>query len=390
MSILREVRGRPALPVARDKGMRFSAILLDPCAFACCLSLAQGQSPTGQTPDVGYTGAFISSFQVTSVASSVTEGSQTTVSAEPLAGPPPEVHGSDSSGDPCGGLDNFRRALCDECPTWSLQSFVSYDSWRGISDDSWQNNGINVGANFGTRLGPISDATGVGFQIGGSVGVYDWSGTEYHSDVETQGFITYGLFRRPITESGWTAGFVQDWMLNDHFGQFSEDPTLSQLRAQVGYATSASNEIGLWGAARVLGATRDVNGVGSTTWRPIVQLNLYWHHKWQVGGADTSIWIGIPEQDRLGGSGSLGEYLAGASATVPLNDRFALFTLVTYMHPSSGPSPNGAEEESWNFTVGVSFTPGRETRSGTVESRSWMPLMPLGNNGYFLVDTNQH
>jgi hypothetical protein len=179
-------------------------------------------------------------------------------------------------------------------------------------------------------------------------------------------------------------------MLNDHFGQFAEDPTLSQLRAQVGYATSATNEIGLWGAARVLGATRDVSWVGSTTWRPIDQLNLYWHHKWQAGGADTSIWFGIPEQDQLGQSGTLGEYLAGASATVPLNDRFALFTLVTYMHPSSRPGPDGAEEEAWNFTIGVSIYPACDSRSSTVAGRSWKPLMPLANNGYFLVDTNQH
>jgi hypothetical protein len=391
------------------RGMRFSALLLAPFAFACCVGLAGGQPSVegappvsgaadagdrpwvlSSTPDEGCSGTFYASFRVTPAADSVNESSQPMVSPESSPGPTTDVHGFYPGDDRCGGLDDFHRALCQECPTWSLQTFVSYDSWRGISDDDWQNNGINVGANFGTRLGPFSDATGIGFQIGGSVGVYNWSGAGYQSDVETQGFITYGFFRRPNGASGWTAGLVQDWMLNDHFGQFSQDPTLSQLRAQVGYATSASNEIGLWGAARVLGATRDVNGVGATTWRPIDQLNLYWHHKWQLGGADTSIWIGIPEQDRLGASGSLGEYLAGASATVPLNDRIALFTLVTYMHPSSGPSANGAEEEAWNFTVGVSFSLGRDTRSSTVAGQSWMPLMPLANNGYFLVDTNQH
>ncbi len=173
-----------------------------------------GLSVLSHTPDEGYSGGFSASFHVTPAAPSVDECSQAMVSPQSSTGPLPDVHGFNSGGGPCGELDDFRRALCDDCPTWSLQTFVSYDSWRGVSDDNWQNNGINVGANFGTRLGPISDATGVGFQIGGSVGVYDWSGTEYQSDVQTQGFITYGFFRRPNGPSGWTAGLVQDWMLN--------------------------------------------------------------------------------------------------------------------------------------------------------------------------------
>lgn len=60
------------------------------------------------------------------------------------------------------------------------------------------------------------------------------------------------------------------------------------------------------------------------------------------------------------------------------------------MHPSSRPGPDGAEEEAWNFTIGVSIYPGCDSRSSTVAGRSWKPLMPLANNGSFLVDTNQH
>ena len=274
-----------------------------------------------------------------------------------------------------------------------MSAFVGYDSWRGVTDGGWQNNGIHVGGNLGTKLGAFSDATGIGFQIGGSAGAYDWSGTDYRasgqSATEVQGFITYGFFRKATASSGWSAGVVQDWMLNDHYGFLSERPTLSQIRAQLGYALNAANEIGLWGACRVLDDTRDVSGVGPTTWRPIDQLNLYWHHKWEFAGADTTIWIGIPEQDRLGGSGSLGEYIAGASAQVPLNDWFALYTLIDYMHPSAGPGPDGSEEDEWNFAIGIAFYPGRNARSSTVAGQRWMPLMPVADNGLFLVDTNR-
>jgi len=290
--------------------------------------------------------------------------------------------------------NSFERALCDSCPIWGVTTFIGYDSWRGITGGSWDNNGIHLGANFGTRLGSFSDATGIGFQLGGSIGVYNWSGVDYDgygsSSIETQGFITYGFFHKPNEHSKWNAAIVQDWMLNDNFGTLLTNPTLSQIRAQLGYAWNASNEIGLWGTCRVLEDERIVPGVGYTNWRPIDTLNLYWHYKWERWGADTTIWIGLPEQDRLGGSGSLGDYIAGAAAIVPLNNRFALYTLVTYMHPSSSAGAAGADEETWNFTIGVSFYPGCNARSNTVAGQCWMPALPVANNGTFYVDTNRH
>jgi len=93
---------------------------------------------------------------------------------------------------------------CNACPNKGMYAFFGYDSWRGIQDDGWGNNGLHAGLNFGTRLGPISDWTGVGFQIGGSVGVYNWNGTDFHlshNDESTpQGFVTYG-FEVSIAES---------------------------------------------------------------------------------------------------------------------------------------------------------------------------------------------
>src|SRR5205807_8540380 len=170
-------------------------------------------------------------------------------------------------------------------------------------------------------------------------------------------FVTYGFFRTASQRCPWSAAVVQDWMLNSNFGIFAENPTLSQLRGQVGYAVSGWDEIGLWGTVRCLNDTRLVPDVGPVTWRPINQLNAYWHHKWEFG-ADTSLWFGIPERDRLSDGGSLGDYLAGAAANVPLNDYVALYTLITYMHPSAGAGPLASEEEFWNFTIGLAFYPG--------------------------------
>lgn len=306
---------------------------------------------------------------------------------------PASVRGPAPSPFAAGTFNLPRAAACDESPSRSVVAMVGYDSWREISDGSWQNNGLHVGLNYGTKLGEFSDLTGIGFQIGGSVGVFDWAGTDYrltdNNTAETQGFLTYGFFRKPHDNSPWSAAVVQDWMFNDNFGIFAQNPTLSQIRWQGGYAINAWNEIGLWGANRVLGDTRIVAGTGATSWRAVDQLNPFWHHKWGAGGADTVIWVGVADAHRLAGNGSLGDYIAGALANVPLNDRFGLYTLVTYMHPSSRPGPAGSNEDAWNFTIGVRFYPSRNARSSTVAGRCWLPWLPIANNGLFMVDTNR-
>ncbi|HWB07623.1 MAG TPA: hypothetical protein VG826_00160 [Pirellulales bacterium] len=284
-------------------------------------------------------------------------------------------------------------ASCDDAPLAGLVSFVSYDAFRGISDGSWENNGIVTGLNYGTRLGAFSDLTGIGFQAGGSVGVFDWSGTDYRifnqNEAETQGFVTYGFFRKPTASSKLNLAVVNDWMIVNNFGVYGQTIALSQWRVHAGYALNAANEVGLWGAWRMVGDSKNIAGVGPTTWRPIDQLNVFWHYKWAPGGADTWIWIGVPERHRLGAPGSLGDYLASAQANVPLNDRFSLYALVNYMHPSSRPGPSGANQDAWNFTIGVWFYSGRNARSSGVAGRCWLPSLPVANNGLFLVDTNR-
>jgi hypothetical protein len=287
---------------------------------------------------------------------------------------------------------NLWAADCDECPLRGMAILVGYDSFRGVSDDSWQNNGIHTGLNYGTRLGWFSDLTGIGLQMGGTAGAYNWSGTDYRPDTgaQTQGFVTYGLFRKATDRSHWSAAIVEDWMLNSNYGVFSENPTLSQWRGQIAYAISPRNEFGLWGTQRFLDDHRNVAGVGPTTWRAINQLNLFWHYKWTPGGADTWLWFGRPENDRLAGGGSLGDYVVGALANVPLTDQVGLYTMVQYMHPSARPGPSGSEEDEWNFSIGLAYYPMRNARSNTVAGQCWMPQMPVANNGYFLVDTNRH
>jgi hypothetical protein len=177
-------------------------------------------------------------------------------------------------------------------------------------------------------------------------------------------------------------------MINDTFSVFGEDPTMFQWRAQIGYATSDFDEFGLWGAWRGQDDTRDVPYFGPTTWRPINQINAFCHHKWGLGGADTWMWIGVPERDRLTGGGSLGDYLVGLRADYALDDRWTLYSLVTYMNPSASPGPDAAKEEAWSWSIGIMFYPARNARARTVAGRRWTPYLPVATNGYFLVDAS--
>ncbi len=205
-----------------------------------------------------------------------------------------------------------------------------------------------------------------------------------------QGFLTYGLFRRPDDHCAVTGAIVQDWMFNDNFGLYSQNPTLSQWRGQLGYALNWRHEFGVWGTWHGRSDTRDVAGIGPTKWQSVNQLAGYWHYKFRPGGADTWIWLGAPDHSRLSGGGSLGSWIASAQAVVPLCDYVGLYTMVTYMSPSAAAGALASEDEMWNFTVGLAFYPSAQARSSTVAGRCWMPMMPVANNGFFMVDTSNH
>jgi hypothetical protein len=321
------------------------------------------------------------------------------------------------NGAGCAACDSrlFNRPCPDPCPRVGWFGFAGADSWRGVSDGTHQNNnGFSTGLNGGVPL-PWLGTYGIGGQLGASYGGYDLNGQSVpapgSSQVQQQIFITTGLFRRPDAQIPFGFGFVHDWMLNDMFGTFANSPTISQWRMQVGYAFNALNEIGVWGAVRDRGASKTLPGGGgilalpasTQSYQAINQVNLFWHHKWQRFGGDSWMYVGVPDQTRLnqtgspfpaGSGGSLGEFILGGNWLVPISDCVSMYANTVYMKPSAHPGiqANGAiasAQEFWNFSVGLAFYPQRAARSTTVAGRTWMPYMPLANNGSFFVDTNR-
>jgi hypothetical protein len=277
--------------------------------------------------------------------------------------------------------------------------FSGIDSWRGIGDrglgssNLTNNNGGSSGFNYGTRLGGFSDMTGIGLQVGGSYGLYDWdgrpanAGTLTTTQVQQQVFFTTGLFKKANDESNWSYGVVHDWMFNQAWGAAAINPTLGQWRGQVAYATSAVNEFGVWATLRDKGDTNlDSNHVPIYT-RSINQANLFWHHKWEMG-ADSWFWVGVPQDSRLDHSlgGSLGDFLVGGSVIAPLNDYLSLYGNMQYMHPSARPGSVADGESSWYVAFGLQYYIGGTARTSTVGGNCWLPLLPVANNGNFLVD----
>ena len=278
--------------------------------------------------------------------------------------------------------------------------FYDVDSWRGVGDRGSffarpsNNEGGSTGFNFATRLGPVSEMTSLSFQFGGSYGIYDWNGRPFNAaaltttQAQQQVFITTGFFKRADDDSSWSYGLVHDWMINQAWGAYAVNPTLGQWRGQIAYALDNSNEIGLWGTLHDKGDTNlDFFG-NSVVTRPLDQGNLFWHHQWEYGG-DSWIWIGLPQSDRLNqfAGGSLGDYLIGGSYIAPLNDHLSLYANTQYMHASAAPGPSGYGDASWYIAVGVQYTVGGNARAKTVAGNSWLPLLPVANNGNFLVDS---
>lgn len=277
----------------------------------------------------------------------------------------------------------------DERRDWSLVGAYGYESWRGVGDQGWQNNGLYGGLNFGTRLGEFSDATGIGFQAGFTLGLYDWEGNAYRPKPDNrmqQHFVSYGLFKRPTEDSPFTAAVTQDWMITDNSGAWGQSLTLSQIRIRGGYATSASNEFGVIGTTRAIDDTATDAAGRTYTWQSLNHISAYWSHKWSEDGVSTIISIGLPERDRANGDGTLGDFLATATVQAPFTDSVGFYGNIMYMNPSATEGMIGSHEDAWSFNLGIEIFPGHDARTRTIAGERWMPLLPVANNGVFLLD----
>jgi hypothetical protein len=286
------------------------------------------------------------------------------------------------SNNACGCID----AGCDECPRAGIVGFAGLDSFKGISD-------AFLNSNFGV-VGGVNSAiplmeSGISWQLGMSYGIYDVDGRvtlENAAQTQQQAFITTGFFHKAHDDQRLSYGIVYDWMLNNNWGILGTDPTMGQWRGQIEYALSSCNSVGVWGTARDLGArTYAEGGTLLVENRAMSQVNMFWHHKFATG-ADSWLFVGLPERDRLNGDGSLGDWTIGANVQVPLSESLALYANGSYFRPSQAAGVEAQVENGYDVGMGVVWYFGRHAVSHSLNGACGLPYMSVANNTSFLVD----
>ncbi|HXT58648.1 MAG TPA: DUF6666 family protein [Pirellulales bacterium] len=322
------------------------------------------------------------------------EGPQAPIMAESLSETPPAEPGAelaphcttcdDGSCVSCRDL----RPDCQDCPRFGFLAFSGADTFRNIADGAFQSNfGSVSGLNAAVPL-PRFEALGLGWQLGASYGVYDLSGrsssTSHPSGVQQQIFITTGFFHRGNDGQRFSYGLVYDWMINNNYGASAVPPTLGQWRGQAEWAFSSFNSLGIWATVRDKGFNRQAPE-NALQISPLSQLDFFWHHKY-AQGADSWFYLGLPTQKKLGGPGTLGEFIMGGSAQVPISPQLAMYANAMYMWPSASSGAVAATQDAYNVGFGLAWYPGLNARTRTVNGGCWLPYLPLANNGNFLVD----
>ena len=193
--------------------------------------------------------------------------------------------------------------------------------------------------------------------------------------------MTLGAFRRANLCEGRsiTAGFVLDYLHDDNVGEeHNQAIDLYQSRWRLGWARNDNNEIGFVGAVGVgQNETYMSGGAGALSIASIDHISMYWEHTFDNHARlMASIgWLAEP-----------GELLFAVNGEVPFNDSFSMYGNFVYGKPSTSPgdlTPNMVQqsysEAYWNIGFGFIYY-----FRGSVGSET-SPLMPVGNNGNFMV-----
>ncbi len=274
---------------------------------------------------------------------------------------------------------------CEEnCSPFGIVGTAGFDSFKGPGDGGFISNfGAVTGVNSAVALGD----TGMDWQLGMTYGVYDFDGRTNINQATSQQqvFLTTGFFHKAQCDRHLSFGMVYDWMFNDEWGATGLAPTLGQWRGQIEYAVSGSNAFGVYGCLGDRGYNRTVSDVTVFKVRTVSQIDLFWHHKF-CSGADSYLWFGLPERERLGGDGSHYDWLIGVSLQVPITERLALYGNAQYMHPSGSASAAAATDSGYNVGMGVAWYFGGNARSTAINGKCNTPYMPVANNSTFLTD----
>lgn len=258
---------------------------------------------------------------------------------------------------------------------------IGVDDFRSLPEGSYEG---NIGAFLSLNLkAPLPKSFFI--EAGGSYGLYDFAGRTSTSFKNTnsfqqQGFITGSVSRETPCSSGINVGVAYDWMFNKNFGVFAVDPSISQVRGQLGYLIKGGNELGILGTIDTNTSHQKYESL-PLKFRAISQANLFWCHYFK-NNAYGMLWAGTPyRQGLMYSSGRAGRYIIGGRFWAPLTRSLSMNGHFAYMGAQS--ASNGIESK--NYAANVSFA---LTYAFGHHKLKQTPYMGLADNSNFLVDTN--
>lgn len=279
----------------------------------------------------------------------------------------------------------FFTLAAENCIPFACEAGLGYDYFRSLPEGDWEGNtGGLASLNLCLPLPYVMDE-GFGTQLGGSFGVYDWSGrgsspSGNQTSAQQQAFVTAALFRRTPCCSGFNAGLAYDWMWNKNASVFGLQSSISQLRFQGGYVCDQTDEWGIWGTLDVHTSHRHSLGT-PVSFRAISQVNLYWEHRFE-NCVRTMVWAGIPyKRSLMFTTGRAGRFILGASFHAPLTCRLSIDGHASYMRGHSAPGSLKQRTYAANLCFELKWA------FGDVDCCA-EPYMSIGNNSNFITDTN--
>lgn len=256
----------------------------------------------------------------------------------------------------------------------------------GGLEGSKQPQDFGVNANFGSRWAvnwgfPLLAEKGIGAQIGTSINetdnavqVFERVGASSH---RTQSFSTFGLFQRTDT---WRWGIAYDLLYESYYDQF----TLGQWRGRVGYATSSTDEFGVWFAIPQQSSQGKFLTI-PVQLSTLTQGSCYWQHQFSAG-TRAMCWAGAAEGHAqanlaLGDLPTTGtQFVFGAEVDVPLNSCFSMYGQANFV----GPADSGTVDSF----LGIAYYPGG--RAFPTSRGPFSPFQALANSPMFSVDLHRN
>lgn len=247
----------------------------------------------------------------------------------------------------------------------------------GVGTGFMDSFGLVTGFNTGLALGESR----VRAQVGASYGAYDFKGRDSVStdSLEQQVYLTAGFYQRSDVENdehiSW--GLVYDQFFGHQWGLFANEISLGQIRGILGYALNECNEVGVWGTFHV-GKDASALDITPPPIRAMNQANFYLRHNFEYG-ANAMFYVGAFD------AADVGSWQFGFLGDAPLNDSLSMYANFNLASPGSATGVVGSNEEQWNIGLGLMYTFGGKAVSDTVSGQAGLPLLPVANNGSFLI-----